>query len=93
MFPPLLVAILIFVHYGRFIEKNLFKRKIKVKDLRVGDVPVGDKWRVLTHKEVKELKKKGGEIWIKEGVRFAPVFIITMLVTLFYGNLMLLFLV
>ncbi len=91
-FPFLLVAVIIFVHYGRFIEKNLFKRKIKVKDLSVGDVPVGDKWRVLTHKEVAALKKKGGEIWIKEGVRFAPVFIITLLITLFYGNLMLLFL-
>ncbi len=90
LFPVVLLAIIIFVRYGRFIEGVTFKKRIDVKDLRIGDVPIGGKWRVLTEKEVRALKEKGGKIWIKEGVRFAPVFLITMLVTLFYGNLILL---
>ena len=88
LFPVLLVALLVFVHYGRFIENNLFRKKIDVKDLKIGDVPVKEKWRVLTEKEVNALKKKGGTIWIKEGVRFAPVFIITIIISLLLGNIL-----
>jgi Flp pilus assembly protein protease CpaA len=88
MLPFLAVAILIFFSYARAVEGDLFKRKIKANDLRAGDVLVKDKWRGLTEAEVKKLRKKGGEVWIKEGVRFAPVFVINVLVTLFIGNLM-----
>lgn len=91
LFPVILLAIIIFVRYGRFIEGVTFKRRIDAGDLKAGDVPLGGKWRVLTKKEVMALKEKGGKIWIKEGIRFAPVFLITILVTLFYGNLILLF--
>lgn len=93
VFPVFLFALLIFIRYGRFVEHNLFKKKISVKDLRVGDVPVDSKWKVMDENTLKKLQKKGGKIWIKEGVRFAPVFIITVLVTLFYGNMLLLFLI
>ncbi len=91
LLPVFFAFIIIFMHYGRFMEQSFFKKQISVKDLRVGDVPVGERWRVLDKEEVKKLKKKGGKIWIKEGVRFAPVFIITLFVTLFFGNLLLLF--
>ena len=90
--PVVFAALILFMRYGRFVENNLFRRKIPVSKLKVGDVPVGERWRVLTRKEVTALKKKGGHIWIKEGVRFAPVFIITLLLTYFYGNLFQLFL-
>jgi hypothetical protein len=90
LFPGLFAALLLFLHYGKFIENKLFKKRIDAKKLRAGDVPVGSKWRVLTEKEVKALKRKGGKVWIKEGVRFAPVFILTLILTLFWGNLMLL---
>lgn len=89
---PLVFALLVFfLRYGRFVEANLFKKKIPVSELREGDVLVSDKWRGLTKKEIKELQKKGGHVWIKEGVRFAPVFVITMIVTLSYGSLIMLF--
>lgn len=91
LFPILLLSLLVFIRYGRFVEQNLFRKKINVKDLKLGDVPVDSKWKVMTEKDLARLKKKGGNIWIKEGVRFAPVFIITVLVTLFYGNLFSLF--
>jgi len=86
--PLLLFGILVFVKYGRFVESKLFRKKVPVSKLRLGDVPVNGRWRMLTKTELKALKSRGGYIWIKEGVRFAPVFIITMLVTLFYGLLL-----
>ncbi|MFH1977810.1 MAG: prepilin peptidase [Candidatus Aenigmatarchaeota archaeon] len=91
LLPPLFIFLILFVRYGRHIEKVLFRKQIDVKDLTAGDVPMTDKWRVLDDKEVKELKKKGGKIWIKEGVRLAPVFIISMLISIFFGTLLVLF--
>jgi hypothetical protein len=90
-FPPLLLSVLVFARYGRFVEQNLFRKRIRASELRAGDVLVKDRWRGLTEKEVSKLKAKGGELWIKEGVRFAPVFVITVLVTLLWGNLLMLF--
>ena len=93
MFMPIIIMLLfIFLQYGRFVEKNLFKKTIDTKNLRVGDVPVGARWRGLTEKEVRDLKKRGGKIQIKEGIRFAPVFIINLIITIIFGNLLLLFL-
>jgi Flp pilus assembly protein protease CpaA len=85
--PLILILLIVFVRYGKFLEKSVFRKKIHVSKLREGDVPVNKRWKVLTKEEVKQLKKRGGHIWIKEGVRFAPVFLITMLITLFYGVL------
>jgi len=85
-FPALIAFIVVFSRYGMYIEKNLFKRRIPVSRLRAGDVPVGGKWRVLRPAEVKALKRRGGHVWIKEGVRFAPVFVIALVVTLLFGD-------
>jgi len=89
LLPFVFAFLVLFIRYGKHIEQNLFRRQISVKDLRVGDVPVDDKWRVLDKTEITKLKKRRGKIWIKEGVRLAPVFIISMLISLFYGNLIL----
>ena len=86
-FPIVFAALVLFLHYGKFIEKEMFKKRIRVKDLVAGDVPVGNKWKVLSEKEVRALKRRGGSIWIKEGIRFAPVFVLTMILSLFVGNL------
>ena len=86
--PFLFAAVIIFIRYGRFVEQNLFRKKVLVKNLRVGDVLIGEKWKGLTQEEIKKLRKKGGSVWIKEGVRFAPVFIIALYVTLFLGSLL-----
>lgn len=84
--PLMLLSMLVFVRYGKFIENHVFRRRIPVSELRVGDVPVNQRWKVMTKDELKELKKRGGHIWIKEGVRFAPAFVITMILTIFYGS-------
>lgn len=91
VFPPLLLSVMVFTRYGRFVEANLFRRKVLASKVRVGDVLMDDKWRGLTEEEVGRIHKKGGDVWIKEGVRFAPVFLITVLVTLWAGNLLLAF--
>ncbi|MBI4175660.1 MAG: prepilin peptidase [Candidatus Aenigmarchaeota archaeon] len=90
--PLLIIFIVIFMRYGRFVEANLFKRLVPASKLKPGDVLADDRWKGLTEKGIKELQKKGGKVWVKEGVRFAPVFLITMLVTLFYGSVIMLFL-
>ena len=91
LFPPALLSVLVFMRYGRFVESSLFKRKVPAEKLREGDVLAEDRWRGLTSREIARLRKKGGDVWIKEGVRFAPVFLITVIVTLLLGNLLALF--
>ncbi len=93
IFPVILILLLLFLRYGRLIETHVFRKRIPVSRLRVGDVLITQRWRGLTEREVRDLKKKGGRIWIKEGVRFAPVFLLTLLITLFYGSLAALFLI
>jgi hypothetical protein len=93
IFPFLLMFILLFSYYGKAIEENMFKKQVNVRDLRVGDVLVNERWKGLTEKEIGKLRKKGGKVWIKEGTRFAPVFIIALLITIFYGDLISLFLI
>ncbi len=89
--PLLLFSVLVFMRYGKFVEANLFKRRVAASRVRIGDVLFDGKWRGLTEKEVRVIRKKGKHVWIKEGVRFAPVFVITILFTLFYGNILSLF--
>lgn len=84
--PFIALSMLLFLQYARAVESDLFRRKIKARDLKAGDVLISGKWRGITMEEAKKLRKKGGDVWIKEGVRFAPVFVITVLVTLFIGS-------
>ena len=87
-FPLLVVGLLLFLRYGRFIERTVFKRRVPASKLRPGDVPAGARWRVLTATEVARLRKQGGYVWIKEGVRFAPVFVLALLATLLAGGML-----
>lgn len=87
-FPALMALIVLFMRYGKFVESNLFRKRVPVSRLRPGDVLAKNRWKGLTEDDIKALKEKGGHVWIKEGVRFAPVFLITLLVTLFYGSVM-----
>lgn len=91
MFPFLLAFILLFTSYAKVVEENLFKKKISVKDLKEGDVILKGRWKGLTEREIKELRREKRYVWVKEGVRFAPVFLFAMLISLFYGDLILIF--
>jgi Flp pilus assembly protein protease CpaA len=91
LFPFLLTFILLFTSYARVVEENLFKRRISVKDLKSGDVIMKGRWRGLTEKEISKIKRERRYVWVKEGVRFAPVFLFAMLISLFYGDIILIF--
>ena len=79
----------------RFIEKKIFIRKIPVSKLKVGDMLLKRRELVgITKDEIKKIKKSGKKfVWIKEGVRFVPVFPISLLLTLFFNNLILILLI
>jgi len=85
--PFLSIAAMLFFYYSKIIDDVVLKKRILTKNLKEGDVLAGSKWRGLNKKEIAKLRKRKKYVWIKEGVRFAPVFPITMLVTLFYGSL------
>jgi len=91
LLPFLLTFILFFSYYAKAVEKYMFKRKIKTSELKEGDVILDGRWRGITKKEIGKIRAESRHVWIKEGVRFAPVFIITMLISLFYGDLILIF--
>lgn len=87
--PFLLAFILLFSYYAKNVEDVVFRKKVKTSELREGDVVMDDKWRGLKAEEVKELRKKKKYIWVKEGVRFAPVFILTLIISILWGDMIL----
>ncbi len=89
MLPFLLSFILIFTSYARLIEKDMFKKRIPVSELREGDVVLDDKWRGLEKEEVEKIRKNRKFVCIKEGVRFAPVFLLTTIITFLIGDIIL----
>lgn len=91
LLPFLLTFVILFTYYARVVEKHLFKKKVKTSELREGDVIIDDKWKGLTKREVNKIKRERSYVWIKEGVRFAPVFLFTLLISIFYGDFIILF--
>jgi Flp pilus assembly protein protease CpaA len=84
----LIASLIIFWRYARVIEQHVFRRKIKSRELKPGDVTEDMIWRGITPHEITELRKKKKYVIIKEGVRFVPAFPMTLVVTLLYGNLL-----
>lgn len=72
------------INFCIIVEKYGFKKRIRVDKLKVGDVLVSFKrWRGITEKEIEAIKKSGKTfVTIKEGVRFAPAFLIAYLYTI-----------
>jgi len=85
--PFLLVFVLLFIFYTKVIEERVFRKRINVRDLKVGDVILDGRWRGLREEEIEEIKSRRKYVWIKEGVRFAPVFLFVMLISIFYGDI------
>jgi len=90
------IGLFILWKFLKTIEDVGFRKKIKTKYLREGDM-IGEDIpklnlkskiiRGLTKEEVIKIKKVKKNIWVREGVRFGPVFCIAAIVTLLYGNL------
>lgn len=68
--------------YSKVLEKTIFRKRIPTSELKEGDVLATDIWRGLTKEEIKKLKRNKKYVTIKEGIRFAPVFSITLLLWL-----------
>ncbi|MBI3190100.1 prepilin peptidase [archaeon] len=86
-FAAVLLAMLFWV-YAKSVEKYVFRKKIPVSKLRAGDVLEDMVWKGLTEEEVMKIKKTKRFVFIKEGIRFVPVFPITLVITLLLGNLL-----
>ncbi len=83
---------MLFWRYARIIEAMVFRRRIPACELKPGDVLEGMVWRGLTPDEVSRIKKSRKYVTVKEGMRFVPVFPLTLAATLLWGNLMFLIL-
>ncbi len=87
------VLIVLFWRYARIIDEKMFTKKIAASRLKVGDVVKAFRlWKGVTRNEVKELRRKGGYVVIREGLRFAPVFLFSFVATLVIGDVVLLLL-
>ncbi len=81
-------VLLVFLwRYVKLIDKKIFVKKIHASKLRFGDIPVSAKLlRMPDPAMIKKLRAKGGYVKIKEGVRFTPVFLISFIFTVVYGD-------
>ncbi|MEM5815149.1 MAG: prepilin peptidase [Candidatus Aenigmatarchaeota archaeon] len=82
------VGIIVLWIYLKTCEK-LFIKKVSVKKLKIGDVLLESKrWDGIDRNTIKEIKKKGKKyVYVKSGIAFAPVFLISLILTVFFGNL------
>ncbi|MCD6402950.1 MAG: prepilin peptidase [Candidatus Aenigmarchaeota archaeon] len=85
-------CLIVLLKFGRVVEDVGFKKRIRVSQLKVGDVLAESKvWEGLSQEEIMRIKKsKRKYVWIKEGVRFAPAFPLALVATHWVGNLLLL---
>jgi len=75
-----------FVIYGKLVEKICFIKRVPVSKLKIGDVLLENKlWEGISAAELRKIRKQKKYVWIKEGVRFAGVFPITLLLYHFQG--------
>lgn len=84
----LVLFLTLFWRYGKVVEGKLFRKRIPASKLREGDVLVEMNWIGLTKKDVLKIRKRKKYVTIKEGIRFVPVFAITLAVTYLWGNLL-----
>ncbi len=88
----LLLFLTVFWQYGKAVEKHVFRKRIPVSQLKPGDVLEDMRWVGLTRRQVASIKKKKSHVVIKEGVRFVPVFFLSLVATLLWGNVLFLIL-
>lgn len=91
---PLVLSIALFLiwKFAKAVENHGFKRKIPLSKLKVGDMLLKEKKLVgITESQLRKIKKSGvRQIWIKEGVRFVPAFVLALLFTVIFGDAILL---
>lgn len=87
---PLVLTIVVVLVYkfAVLLEKNVFRKRILVSKLKIGDVLLKKREIVgIDKKELIRIKKSGEKyVWIKEGISFIPAFVIALLFTLVMGD-------
>jgi len=87
------LLMILFTIYAKSIEKTVFKRRIPASQIKEGDVLASSRqWIGITKEDAEKIRKNLKYVEIKEGVRFSIVFPITIAVTVFLGNLLLILL-
>lgn len=92
LYPLFAVAVLYVVwRFAKAVENYGFKKRIPISKLKVGDMLLQERKLIgATKEQIKKMKKSGKRyVDIKEGVRFALAFPLALLVTIFYGDLIL----
>jgi Flp pilus assembly protein protease CpaA len=87
---PLAATLLLFAmwKFAKAVEEVGFRKKIPVSKLKVGDVLVESKlWEGITEKQLVKIKRSGKRsAVVKEGVRFAGAFPLTLVFTFILGD-------
>ncbi len=90
---PLLSVVVMYTlwKFAKAVEIHGFRKKMPISKLKVGDMLLNEKKLVgVTKEQINALKKSGKRyVEIKLGVPFAVAFPLALLVTLFYGDLIL----
>lgn len=92
LYPLVSVGVLYIIwRFAKAVELHGFRKKIPLSKLRVGDMLLNEKKLIgVTKEQITALKKSGKQyVDIKLGVPFAVAFPLALLVTLFYGDLIL----
>ncbi len=94
-FLPAIFFVFLFYKFAQTIDTVAFKKKIKAKDLKEGDVlaeevaGMNSKLYIGLQKEqIEKIRQAKKEVWIKEGIRYGPTFFITLVATWLYGNIL-----
>lgn len=93
----LMLILTFFYKFAKMIEKDFYVRiptsKLKEGDVIGEDIPKLNLYkkhiRGLTEKEVSLIRKMKRYVMVRSGVRFGPVFSITLVITLIFGDLLL----
>lgn len=80
--------------YAKSVDESCMIQQIKVQKLREGDwlykdVKIGKKiikadWTGLSKKDLSLIRSKSKAIWIREGIPFVPVFLISFIISLLF---------
>lgn len=87
LIPFFLFLFITFSIFFNKIERDWMIKKIATKNLKVGDVLLeSKKWVGITESELRKIRKKYKFVYIKEGIRFAPSFLISFIVYLIFES-------
>ncbi|MCK5477243.1 MAG: prepilin peptidase [Candidatus Aenigmarchaeota archaeon] len=83
------------IKFAKFIDEFVYRKKIKTSDLVEGDVIAqeidklnikGTRYEGIMDEDIKKIQKVLKYVYVKDGVRYAPVFFFTILFFMLFWN-------